>query len=77
MWTSNPVRSWPSTAIRTSKSAWCWPARRLFPCIGAESKTLQTGDMYRIPGGVRHKVIALEEPVKCLDIFCPIREDYL
>ena len=44
--------------------------------IGEESKTLQTGDMYRIPGNVRHRVVALEEPVKALDIFYPMREDY-
>jgi quercetin dioxygenase-like cupin family protein len=45
--------------------------------IGDESKTLQAGDMYRIPGNVRHRVVALEEAVKALDIFCPVREDYL
>jgi quercetin dioxygenase-like cupin family protein len=44
--------------------------------IGAESKTLQTGDMYRIPGNVPHRVVALEEPVRALDIFYPVREDY-
>jgi len=44
--------------------------------IGAEQKTLGPGDMYRIPGNVRHKVVALEQPVKALDIFNPIREDY-
>jgi hypothetical protein len=33
--------------------------------------------MYRIPGGVRHKVIALEQPVTALDFFSPIREEYL
>ena len=44
--------------------------------IGGESKTLQTGDMYRIPGNVRHRVVALDEPVRALDIFYPIREDY-
>lgn len=44
--------------------------------IGEEEKTLQAGDLYRIPGHVRHRVIALEEPVKALDIFYPIREDY-
>lgn len=44
--------------------------------IGDEQQTLQAGDLYRIPGHVRHKVIALEEPVRALDIFCPIREDY-
>jgi mannose-6-phosphate isomerase-like protein (cupin superfamily) len=45
--------------------------------IGGEQKTLQSGDMYRIPGHVRHKVIALDQPVKALDIFYPIRETYL
>jgi len=45
--------------------------------IGDEQKTLQAGDLYRIPGNVRHKVVALDEPVRALDIFNPIREDYL
>jgi quercetin dioxygenase-like cupin family protein len=45
--------------------------------IGGEQKTLQPGDLYRIPGHVRHKVIALDQPVQALDIFCPIREEYL
>ncbi|MGF1578071.1 MAG: cupin domain-containing protein [Gemmataceae bacterium] len=45
--------------------------------VGGEEKTLGPGDMYRIPGNVPHKVIALEEKVKALDIFNPIREDYL
>jgi quercetin dioxygenase-like cupin family protein len=44
--------------------------------IGGEEKTLGPGDMYRIPGGVRHRVVALDEPVQALDIFYPIREDY-
>jgi hypothetical protein len=37
---------------------------------------LQAGDLYRIPGQVRHKVIALDQPVRALDIFCPVREEY-
>jgi quercetin dioxygenase-like cupin family protein len=45
--------------------------------IGDEEKTLQAGDLWRIPGGVKHKVIALDEPVRALDIFHPIRADYL
>jgi quercetin dioxygenase-like cupin family protein len=44
--------------------------------IGGEEKLLKKGDMWRIPGGVKHRVRALEEPVKALDIFYPIREDY-
>ena len=45
--------------------------------IGDEAKTLQQGDCYRIPGHVRHRVVALDLPVKALDVFYPIREDYL
>jgi quercetin dioxygenase-like cupin family protein len=44
--------------------------------IGNEQKTLQAGDVYRIPGNIRHKVTALDEPVRALDIFHPIREEY-
>lgn len=44
--------------------------------IGGEEKTLQAGDLYRIPGNTRHKVIALDQPVKALDIFNPPRDDY-
>jgi quercetin dioxygenase-like cupin family protein len=44
--------------------------------IGAEQKTLGPGDLYRIPGQVKHRVVALDQPVRALDIFHPIREDY-
>ena len=44
--------------------------------IGDEQKTLQAGDLYRIPGNVRHKVIVLEQPARALDIFNPVREEY-
>jgi quercetin dioxygenase-like cupin family protein len=46
-------------------------------CIGGEEKTLVQGDRYLIPSNVKHRVTALDEPVQALDIFCPIREDYL
>lgn len=44
--------------------------------VGGEEKTLGPGDLYRIPGNVTHQVIALDQPVQALDIFCPVREDY-
>jgi quercetin dioxygenase-like cupin family protein len=44
--------------------------------IGPEQKTLQAGDLYRIPGNVRHKVVVMEGPVRALDIFYPVREEY-
>lgn len=45
--------------------------------VGGESRVLGPGDMYCIPGGVRHKVIAREGAVRALDVFHPPREDYL
>src|SRR5215510_6498623 len=44
--------------------------------IGDEQKTLQAGDLYCIPGNVRHKVIVLDHPTRALDIFYPVREEY-
>lgn len=45
--------------------------------VGEEDRILEPGDMYRIPGGVKHRVVALDEAVHALDIFHPVREDYL
>lgn len=45
--------------------------------IGGEERELKAGDVYCIPGDVKHKVVTLEEPTKAIDIFTPIREEYL
>jgi quercetin dioxygenase-like cupin family protein len=45
--------------------------------VGGKSRILGPGDMYCIPGGVPHKVIAKDAPVRALDVFHPPREDYL
>ena len=45
--------------------------------IGNETRLLGPGDMWRIPGGVMHSVRALEAPALAIDVFHPIREDYL
>ena len=45
--------------------------------IGGEEKVLTKGDMWRIPGNVKHKVVTLDEPAKAIDIFSPPREEYL
>ena len=44
--------------------------------IGGVSHRVRPGQMWRIPGGVRHKAIAGSQPVRALDVFYPIREDY-
>ena len=45
--------------------------------VGAERYVARPGDMWRIPGGVEHRVIAGDQPAKALDVFHPIRDDYL
>ena len=45
--------------------------------VGDHQETVQPGDMWRIPGGVVHSAVAGDQPVKALDVFHPVREDYL
>jgi quercetin dioxygenase-like cupin family protein len=44
--------------------------------IGDELFEAQTGDSWCIPGGVEHAVEVLENSV-VLEVFSPVREDYL
>jgi len=44
--------------------------------VGDEDRLLHAGDLYRIPGGVPHRVVATEKGAKALDVFHPVREDY-
>jgi quercetin dioxygenase-like cupin family protein len=44
--------------------------------IGDETQDLVPGDSYLIAGGVSHEVTALEDAV-CIDVFSPVREEYL
>ena len=44
--------------------------------VGDEVKELGPGDMYFIPGGIRHKVIATDKPAQAFDVFYPIRPEY-
>jgi quercetin dioxygenase-like cupin family protein len=50
---------------------------RLEFTVGGVTKVLGPGDLWRIPGGVVHRVRALEGPATALDVFHPIRDDYL
>jgi quercetin dioxygenase-like cupin family protein len=45
--------------------------------IGDEQRTLKPGDMWRIPGHVVHSAVAGEMKTVAIDVFNPIREDYL
>jgi quercetin dioxygenase-like cupin family protein len=44
--------------------------------IGEEERTLGPGEFFRIPGGVRHRVVAMDGPVQAIDAFYPIRDEY-
>ena len=44
--------------------------------IGGETRRLRAGDLFRIPGGVPHSVVAGDRPAKALDVFYPIRDEY-
>jgi len=43
--------------------------------IGGTSHHVTQGQIWRIPGGVPHKVVAGERPARAIDVFFPIRED--
>jgi quercetin dioxygenase-like cupin family protein len=51
-------------------------AGELLFTIGGETKHLKAGDLFRIPGGVPHSCVAVNGPVKALDVFYPIRDEY-
>ena len=44
--------------------------------IGAETRRVRRGDMYLIPGGVKHAVVTGGDKAIALDIFHPVREEY-
>jgi quercetin dioxygenase-like cupin family protein len=46
--------------------------------IGEQERVVERGDFYCIPAGVPHSDTALgDEPFVMLDIFYPVREDFL
>lgn len=50
---------------------------RLSLTIDGETRVLNPGEAYVVPGGVRHSGFVVDEDVKVLDVFSPPREDYL
>ena len=44
--------------------------------IAGETRWLEQGDAYIIPGGVEHSALAGSGPVRVIDIFSPVREEY-
>jgi len=44
--------------------------------IGAEVREIAPGDSWSIPGGIEHQATIVEDSV-ALEVFSPVREDYL
>lgn len=44
--------------------------------IGGESCSLEPGDSWAVPGGVEHKAVVLEH-TEVIEVFYPVRQDYL
>ncbi len=46
--------------------------------IGGETRLVEKGDFYCIPAGVPHADTCIgDEPFVMLDVFCPLREDFI
>lgn len=50
---------------------------RLELTIADEVRILEPGEMYLIPPNTPHKAVAVDGPAVALDVFSPIREDYV
>ena len=50
---------------------------RLELTIGDETRTVQPGALFIIPPNVPHRAVAVDGPAVVLDVFSPIREDYV
>ena len=44
--------------------------------IDGQVQVLQPGDVYMIPGGVEHGALTFDQPVKVMDVFSPVRDEY-
>lgn len=45
--------------------------------IGDDTRMVEPGEAYLIPPNLPHRAVAIGGPAKVLDIFSPIREDYV
>jgi len=44
--------------------------------VAGEVKRLKPGEVYVIPGNEEHEARTFDQPVKVLDVFSPVREEY-
>ncbi|OHB86540.1 MAG: hypothetical protein A2V98_20920 [Planctomycetes bacterium RBG_16_64_12] len=43
--------------------------------VEGKSVRVHAGQMWRLPGGVPHKVLTGDRPMRAIDVFYPVRED--
>jgi quercetin dioxygenase-like cupin family protein len=44
--------------------------------IEGQSYPVKAGQMWRLPGGVIHQVTVGDRPMRVVETFCPVREDF-
>jgi quercetin dioxygenase-like cupin family protein len=66
-----PVHSHPHEQITMVQQG------RVLFAVGGEQKNVGAGDILHFPSGVPHGATMLDEEVILIDIFSPIREDFL
>ena len=44
--------------------------------VADQKQVLGPGEVYVIPGGVEHEARTFDHPVKVMDVFSPVREEY-
>lgn len=49
----------------------------LYVFIDEEKSLLKEGDLFLVPSGIPHCIQTLTEKVKLVDVFTPLREDFL
>lgn len=49
----------------------------LYIFIGDEKQLLKEGDLFLVPSNIPHCIQTLTEKVKLIDVFTPVREDFL
>ncbi len=50
---------------------------RLQLTIGEETRVVEPGALFLIPSNVPHRAVAIEGPCRVLDVFSPVRDDYV
>ena len=50
---------------------------RLQLTIGEETRVVEAGSLFLIPPHVPHRAVAIDGPATVLDVFSPVREDYV